>query len=51
MKIKGNDKLCVTFITDGVESAISQAKKAADILRTGMKKIKVVNRNTYVRKL
>jgi len=26
---KGNDKLTVTFVTDGVESAISQAKKAA----------------------
>ena len=26
---KGNDKLTLTFVTDGVESAISQAKKAA----------------------
>jgi len=26
---KGNDKLSLTFVTDGVESAISQAKKAA----------------------
>lgn len=26
---KGNDKLSFTFVTDGVESAISQAKKAA----------------------
>lgn len=26
---KGNDKLTVTFVTDGVESAITQAKKAA----------------------
>ncbi len=26
---KGNDKLTVTFVTDGVESAIAQAKKAA----------------------
>jgi dihydrofolate reductase len=26
---KGNDKLSVTFVTDGVESAIAQAKKAA----------------------
>lgn len=27
---RGNDKLSVTFVTDGIESAISQAKKAAD---------------------
>jgi dihydrofolate reductase len=27
---KGNDKLSLTFVTDGVESAISQAKNAAD---------------------
>ena len=26
---KGNDKLTLTFVTDGVESAIAQAKKAA----------------------
>lgn len=26
---KGNGKLTVTFVTDGIESAISQAKKAA----------------------
>ena len=26
---KGNDKLSFTFVTDGIESAISQAKKAA----------------------
>jgi dihydrofolate reductase len=26
---KGNDKLSVTFVTDGIESAISQAKKVA----------------------
>ena len=26
---KGNDKLSLTFVTDGIESAISQAKKAA----------------------
>src|SRR5258706_13781080 len=26
---KGNDKLTLTFVTDGVESAISKAKKAA----------------------
>lgn len=26
---KGNDKLSVTFVTDGIESAITQAKKAA----------------------
>ena len=26
---KGNDKLTFTFVTDGIESAISQAKKAA----------------------
>ncbi|CAN5166888.1 dihydrofolate reductase family protein [soil metagenome] len=26
---KGNDKLTLTFVTDGIESAISQAKKAA----------------------
>ena len=26
---KGNDKLTVTFVTDGIESAISQAKQAA----------------------
>ncbi|MEP7103259.1 MAG: dihydrofolate reductase family protein [Candidatus Dojkabacteria bacterium] len=28
-KPQGNDKLTVTFVTDGIESAISQAKKAA----------------------
>jgi dihydrofolate reductase len=27
---KGNDKLSFTFVTNGIESAISQAKKAAD---------------------
>jgi dihydrofolate reductase len=27
---KGNDKLSLTFVTDGLESAVSQAKKAAD---------------------
>jgi len=35
---KGNEKLSLTFITDGVESAISQAKKAAgekDVLIIG----------------
>src|SRR5512138_3952565 len=26
---KGNDRLTFTFVTDGIESAISQAKKAA----------------------
>lgn len=26
---KGNDKLTVTFVTDGVESAVAQAKTAA----------------------
>ena len=26
---KGNDRLSLTFVTDGIESAISQAKKAA----------------------
>ncbi|MFS8130746.1 MAG: dihydrofolate reductase family protein [Candidatus Dojkabacteria bacterium] len=28
-KPQGNDKLSVTFVTDGIESAITQAKKAA----------------------
>jgi dihydrofolate reductase len=34
---KGNDKLSFTFVTDGIESAISQAKKAA-----GAKDVQVI---------
>jgi dihydrofolate reductase len=38
---KGNDRLTFTFVTDGVESAISQAKKAA-----GKKDVQVIGANT-----
>ena len=38
---RGNDKLSFTFVTDGIESAISQAKKAA-----GNKDVQVIGANT-----
>lgn len=38
---KGNGKLSFTFVTDGVESAVAQAKKAA-----GEKDIQVIGANT-----
>jgi len=38
---KGNEKLSFTFVTDGIESAISQAKKAA-----GNNAVQVIGSNT-----
>jgi dihydrofolate reductase len=38
---KGNDKLTLTFVTEGIESAVSQAKKAA-----GDQDIQVIGANT-----
>jgi dihydrofolate reductase len=38
---KGNGKLSFTFVTDGIESAISQAKKAAS-----GKDVQVIGANT-----
>ena len=38
---KGNDRLTFTFVTDGIESAISQAKKAA-----GNKDVQVIGAST-----